>query len=40
MNRLGNSMQVTESAARGFESIPAAKKAISAAIRAHPTNAN
>ncbi|WP_257789139.1 hypothetical protein [Burkholderia pseudomallei] len=40
MSKVPNPMQVTESVARGFESVPAAKKAISAAIRAHPSNTN
>lgn len=40
MSKVPNPMQVTESTVRGFESIPAAKKAIAAAIRAHPTNTN
>lgn len=38
MSKVPNAMHVQESVARGFESVPAAKKAIAEAIRLHPTS--
>lgn len=40
MSNVPNAMHVQESVARGFESVPAAKKAIAQAIRLHPTSTN
>ncbi|KVP26398.1 hypothetical protein WJ85_34410 [Burkholderia ubonensis] len=38
MRKAPSPMRATESIARGFESVLAAKKAIADAIRLHPTN--